>query len=173
MLPSACPHYSVHLLSPAHISMPFACFENEPVDQQDNTNMHLNPCCLQVDEHGNPLAIGPPAASALHMSMSGSSNDSTAKQQPQQQQGQASPTNSTFAGMDATQRSLTIWKHVSPGMLPGTSTTPQTTTQETYAYEPEKNEATDFTHHLKKTDFAEYTECALRHMHHIKAAAKK
>jgi len=32
---------------------------------------------------------------------------------------------------------------------------------------------TDFTHHLKKTDFAAYTEASLRHMHHIKAAQKK
>lgn len=58
-------------------------------------------------------------------------------------------------------------------MLPETSTTPQSTTAETHAYNTTLIEPVDFTHHLKKTDFAEYTEAALRGMQHIKAAAKK
>lgn len=59
------------------------------------------------------------------------------------------------------------------GMLPDTSATPLATTAEAHKFEPALVEPTDFTHHLKKTDFSEYTEAALRHMHHIKAAAKK
>jgi hypothetical protein len=58
-------------------------------------------------------------------------------------------------------------------MMPDTTRTPPATTADAYAYEAHLLEPVDFTHHLKRTDFAEYTECKLRHMHHIAAAAKK
>ena len=69
---------------------------------------------------------------------------------------------------------MTIWKRISPGMLPNTSHTPQSTYNSSHGPVPQElQETMDFTHHLKKTDFAEFTECKLRHMHHIQAAAKK
>lgn len=61
---------------------------------------------------------------------------------------------------------------VPAGMLPGTSVTPQSTTAEAYAYPAGLAEAPDATHHLKQTDFSEYTEAALRHMHHLHQAKK-
>jgi hypothetical protein len=57
-------------------------------------------------------------------------------------------------------------------MLPGTSATPQSTTAETHTFQAGLAEAPDATHHLKKTGFSEYTEAALRHMHHLHAAKK-
>lgn len=75
--------------------------------------------------------------------------------------------------MTAAQRSMALWERVSPGMMPGTTKTPAATTAEAYAYYAAMLEPVDMTHHLKRTDFAEYTECKLRHMHHIQAAAKK
>jgi hypothetical protein len=77
------------------------------------------------------------------------------------------------SGMNAIVCSMTIWKKISPGMLPDTSATPMSTSAEAHSYDPSLVQPTDFTHHLKKTDFAAYTEASLRHMHHIKAAQKK
>jgi hypothetical protein len=78
-----------------------------------------------------------------------------------------------YAGMTASQRSMALWERVSPGMLPDTTKTPPATTAEAYVYEPHLLEPVDATHHLKRTDFADYIECKLRHMQHIAAAAKK
>ncbi|WIA08944.1 hypothetical protein OEZ85_008361 [Tetradesmus obliquus] len=124
-----------------------------------------------VDKHGQPLAVGPPAAAAADSSAASSTTGQ------QQQQHINSSSSNSCAGVDngtmtSTQRSMVIWKRISPGMLPGTSATPQSTTAEAYAYPAGLAEAPDATHHLKKTDFSEYTEAALRHMHHLHQAKK-
>lgn len=120
---------------------------------------------LQVDDHGQTLVVGPAATEQLKTaavnSATAASPDSTER------------SSSPYSTMSPKQRSMTIWKRISPGMLPETTATPQPTTLETHSYDAERIEPTDFTHHLKKTDFAEYTEAALRGMQHIKAAAKK
>lgn len=137
---------------------------------------------IQVDQHGQPLAIGPPTRDAALLSASGAGS-STAHASAAQT-GNSSSNNkhstqgstsrsSTYDGLTASQCSMALWEKVSPGMMPDTTKTPAATTAEAYAYEPHLQEAVDFTHHLKRTDFAEYTECKLRHMHQLQAAAKK
>jgi hypothetical protein len=39
--------------------------------------------------------------------------------------------------MNASQRSMAIWKRISPGMLPDTAQTPTTTSQDAFAYDPQ------------------------------------
>lgn len=114
---------------------------------------------VQVDSKGNTLAASP-SGHKLSQTISNNTTGLHAE-------------GTLLASMSPTERSKTIWKRISPGMLPDTSSTPMSTSQEAFAYEPQLLERPDFTHHLKKTDFAEYTEVALRHMHHIQAAAKK
>ena len=48
---------------------------------------------------------------------------------------------------------MVLWKRVSPGMLPDTSSTPLSTYAELHAA-PQQTEGLDTTHHLKRTDFA-------------------
>jgi hypothetical protein len=152
-----------------------------------------------VDEHGTPLAVGPPALAATclgggttHTSNSSGSSShhgsnstlagsagSNALSSSGGGGGSSAPAAAlhskgpSYAGMAASQRSMALWQRVSPGMLPDTTKTPPATTAEAFAYEPALLEPLDVTHHLKRTDFADYVECRLRHMHHIAAAAKK
>jgi len=128
---------------------------------------------LQVDQDGHLLAVGPPASAALLSATGASSTDSHSSAAPTSSTTHSSARGNSYAGMTASQRSMALWEKVSPGMMPDTTKTPPATTEEAYRYEPHLLEPVDFTHHLKRTDFAEYTECALRHMHHLKAAAKK
>lgn len=146
---------------------------------------------MQVDENGHALAVGPPAAAAAllaattsasstsahgaALASTGTSNGSSSNDQHGSHTGtlKGSHPSSSAGNLAASQRSMALWERVSPGMMPDTTKTPPPTTAEAYTYEPERLEPVDFTHHLKRTDFAEYTECALRQMHHIKAAAKK
>lgn len=134
--------------------------------------------CAQVDKHGNPLAIGPPTRDAAMLSFNGGRSSSSSAHTGADTKSTTSTQASTgrgnnYAGMTASQRSMALWERVSPGMLPDTTKTPAATTAEAYVYEPHLLEPVDATHHLKRTDFADYIECKLRHMHHIAAAAKK
>ncbi len=43
----------------------------------------------------------------------------------------------TYCAMNASQRSMAIWKRVSPGMLPDTAQTPTSTSQDAFAYDPQ------------------------------------
>ncbi|KAF6266806.1 hypothetical protein COO60DRAFT_1632841 [Scenedesmus sp. NREL 46B-D3] len=67
---------------------------------------------------------------------------------------------------------MVIWKRIGPGMLPGSSAMPQSTSADAHTHQAGLAEAPDATHHLRKTDFSEYTEAALRCMHHLHAAKK-
>lgn len=73
----------------------------------------------------------------------------------------------------AVQRSVNLWQRISPGMLPATTVLPLATSAEAYRW-PAVNELepVDLTHHLKRTDFADFTEAKLRH-HMQTASAKK
>ncbi len=74
--------------------------------------------------------------------------------------------------MTAPERSMTIWKRISPGMMPDTAKTPNTTNADAYAWRPELNDKVDELHHLKKTDFTEYTEVAVKIMNRLKEAKR-
>jgi hypothetical protein len=74
----------------------------------------------------------------------------------------------TYAAMTPAQRSMTIWKRICPGMMPDTAKTPNTTNADAYAWRPELNDKVDERHHLKKTDFTEYTEAAVKIMNRLK-----
>lgn len=74
--------------------------------------------------------------------------------------------------MTAAQRSKHLWQKISPGMLPDTTKTPPATTADAYVHEQHLLEPVDWTHHLKKTDFAAYTEAALRCKHAMSNAKK-
>jgi hypothetical protein len=63
------------------------------------------------------------------------------------------PAAAEFASLAPAARSMRIWARISPGMLPGTSATPESTNQA--AYRGDVGAAPDFTHHLRKTDFSE------------------
>jgi hypothetical protein len=166
--------------SKQHTSLKAAVINNRLHLQHPATTVFQCTSCsiTQVDKDGNPFAIGPPTRDAALLSCTGASSSSTA-QAHSSDHGSTHSTrssnnrSSTYAGMNASQRSMTLWERVSPGMLPDTTRTPQATTAEAFADEAHLLEPVDFTHHLKRTDFAEYTECKLRHMHHIAAAAKK
>lgn len=135
-----------------------------------------------MDKDGRPLAVGPPTRDAALLSPTGATSNSAGNSSSQTANIGSNNTHSTqnstsksnrYAGMTAHQRSMALWEKVSPGMMPDTTATPPATTDEAYRYEAHLLEPVDFTHHLKRTDFAEYTECKLRHMHHLKAAARK
>ena len=127
--------------------------------------------------------MGPPTRDAALLSATGASSHNSAQTGGSGSSSSAVSSNthstqgsshrgSRYAGMTASQRSMALWEKVSPGMMPDTTATPAATTDEAYRYEAGLLEPVDFTHHLKKTDFADYTECKLRHMHHLKAAAR-
>lgn len=81
------------------------------------------------------------------------------------------PAAAALAALPAGERSMRIWKRVSPGMLPGSSLTPTSTNAATYApYPPEQLPRPDMTHHLRKTDFSEYVEA--RERQHVALKAK-
>jgi hypothetical protein len=93
-----------------------------------------------VSAEGATLIKGPPAAPTL----------------PDAPPPPLPATAALYASLSAGERSLRIWKRISPGMLPGTSATPVSTNQSTYAsYPSELLEPVDMTHHLRKTDFSE------------------
>jgi hypothetical protein len=114
--------------------------------------------CLQVDDKGGVVDATPAIDPAAAFKGQGTSHPAST---------------SPWAGLSQAERSMAIWKKISPGMLPGSSQTPSSMMKSAFVWEGELTEPKDLTHHLKKTDFSAYTEVALRHMHHIKAAAKK
>jgi hypothetical protein len=68
----------------------------------------------QVDKHGQPLAFGPSATAAAESSAA----SSTTGGQQQQQHGNTTTSSSggiDYGTMTATQRSMVIWKRISPG----------------------------------------------------------
>ena len=73
------------------------------------------------------------------------------------------------------QRTFELWKRISPGMLPEFSSTPKTTNQLALLdwQADVHSDAIDRRHHLKKTDFGEYCEAALREKNQRKAAMRK
>jgi hypothetical protein len=153
----------------------------------------LTRCCVhtQVDEHGTPLAIGPPATASLEggslrplaaqasapkrslNSIQGSTCHASSVGSNSSNSSGSSQKAPDYAAVTASQRSMALWERVSPGMMPGTTRTPAATTAAAYVWQAALLEPVDTTHHLRKTDFAEFIECKLRLMHHIAAAAKK
>ncbi|KAI8476480.1 MAG: hypothetical protein J3K34DRAFT_390201 [Monoraphidium minutum] len=76
-----------------------------------------------------------------------------------------------LANMSAAERSMQIWRRVSPGMMPGSSRTPQSSSKSAYVpYSPEQLSPLDGTHHLRKTDFSEYVEA--RERQHVSLKGK-
>lgn len=113
-----------------------------------------------VDDRGEPLAMGAPCNYAT--SSTGNSNACT----------QSAP--HACEGLAAAQRSMAIWKRISPGMLPSTSRTPVSTAAEAFTFtQPGAAEHIDMTHHLRKTDFSAYTEAAVREAVQKAAARRK
>lgn len=151
-----------HTMPGRHVNCE-AC--HQPSYDRSPGSLQKHCAATQVDEYGQPLVLGPPALATTAVNIRAANPDNTANS--------SSSCCSLYTTMPAMARSMAIWKRISPGMLPGTSATPKSTTGEAHTYDPSLLEPVDFTHHLRKTDFAEYTEATLRGMQHIKAAAKK
>ncbi|GBF90171.1 hypothetical protein Rsub_03304 [Raphidocelis subcapitata] len=108
-----------------------------------------------VDRRGAPLAAGPPAPPP----------PPPAPPRP------PPPAAAELAALPPGQRSMRIWARISPGMLPGTSATPESTAAAAFKHPGQQLlGAIDFTHHLKKTDFSEYVEA--RERQHVSLKAK-
>jgi hypothetical protein len=68
------------------------------------------PFPVQVDKQGQPVAVGPPATAADSTTAS-----SSAGQQQQHHTSTSSSSGASYGTMTATQRSMAIWKRISPG----------------------------------------------------------
>jgi hypothetical protein len=80
----------------------------------------------QVDGQGTvraeaPQSSAPPASTVATTALQQITSDLTA----------------TYCAMNASQRSMAIWKRISPGMMPDTAQTPNTTSQDAFAWHPE------------------------------------
>jgi hypothetical protein len=75
-------------------------------------HVHIHcPCAVQVDKHGQALAFGPPATAAADSTAASSS----AGQPQQHHTSTSSSSGANYGTMTATQRSMAIWKRISPG----------------------------------------------------------
>ncbi|MEW5296776.1 MAG: hypothetical protein WDW36_000031 [Sanguina aurantia] len=72
-----------------------------------------------------------------------------------------------YEGLDAAQRSMHMWRRLNAGCVEATTKSPISTFQAHYQYTPERLEPTDFTRHLTKNDFTEYSEVKLKLMKHL------
>jgi hypothetical protein len=97
-----------------------------------------------VDARGRALAAGPPAAAAPPPPPPAPPGDAAAAAAQQ------------YASLAPAERSMRIWRRVSPGMMPGANRTPASTAASAFVpYTPEQLGPADATHHLRKTDFSE------------------
>lgn len=91
-----------------------------------------------------------------------------------QQAGTSPSRRSAITKMTSTERSMHLWRRLSPGCVESTTKTPESTMHDHFQYDKNLNSVIDplnETYHLKKTEFSEYTEVKLRVMHHIKNSA--
>lgn len=57
---------------------------------------------------------------------------------------------------------MQLWRRISPGMMPGTSATPVSTSQSAFGPSARPPPRVDRAHHKRKTDCSEYVEARAR-----------
>ncbi|MEW5316200.1 MAG: hypothetical protein WDW38_007584 [Sanguina aurantia] len=132
------------------------------------------PSLVQVDSQGAYIGpVVPPASVSRNSSRSGGGLDSSDGGPPVKHNAvfKADVTGRGYAamyeGLDAAQRSMHMWRRLNAGCVEATTKSPISTFQAHYQYTPERLEPTDFTRHLTKNDFTEYSEVKLKLMKHL------
>lgn len=108
-----------------------------------------------VDARGRTLLRGPPAHAPAATAPAATAPATTAATA-------ATTATGALAALTPAERSMRIWRRVSPGMMPGTSATPESTSRAAFKHEAALLPRMDWTHHLKKTDFSAYVEARER-----------